>query len=82
MQFETVQKLQGSQACIMVDSPSHLFETVQKLQGSQARYQAVVAPVVFETVQKLQGSQAEVRSNSVGASLRPYRNYKVLKLPQ
>ena len=34
--FETVQKLQGSQATVIMERKLVLFETVQKLQGSQA----------------------------------------------
>ena len=56
--FETVQKLQGSQATVIMERKLVLFETVQKLQGSQAVGTAVIGGAVFETVQKLQGSQA------------------------
>ena len=58
----------------------NLFETVQKLQGSQAPDTSPTHAPKFETVQKLQGSQAAVYVNGYNASLRPYRNYKVLKL--
>ena len=57
-QFETVQKLQGSQAVYPSAAALDAFETVQKLQGSQACRRACSAWFRFETVQKLQGSQA------------------------
>ena len=34
--FETIQKLQGSQAGLMPQKQPARFETIQKLQGSQA----------------------------------------------
>ena len=34
--FETIQKLQGSQADQRVEAVGDVFETIQKLQGSQA----------------------------------------------
>ena len=56
--FETIQKLQGSQAnCAMVNRGG-AFETIQKLQGSQAYDGRSESGGRFETIQKLQGSQA------------------------
>ena len=57
-EFETIQKLQGSQAYIMKETVVFLFETIQKLQGSQAIIITNQSGFEFETIQKLQGSQA------------------------
>ena len=78
--FETVQKLQGSQADGVVKRGGSPFETVQKLQGSQASLRQRARQFWFETVQKLQGSQAMRWQKSLAVCLRLYRNYKVLKL--
>ena len=56
-----------------------MFETIQKLQGSQAKLKYQPEALKFETIQKLQGSQAKGRMQYAISSLRPYRNYKVLK---
>ena len=77
--FETVQKLQGSQAAEATAGVLAKFETVQKLQGSQAGSYPARASSRFETVQKLQGSQAALDPCRYRCSLRLYRNYKVLK---
>ena len=56
-----------------------MFETIQKLQGSQAKSLQRGRDQQFETIQKLQGSQAKGEGDAQQHSLRPYRNYKVLK---
>ena len=56
--FETIQKLQGSQAEGEGNAQQHKFETIQKLQGSQALMTFMSIYLSFETIQKLQGSQA------------------------
>ena len=56
--FETIQKLQGSQADPISRHNDTQFETIQKLQGSQAGASAGTQRRRFETIQKLQGSQA------------------------
>ena len=68
-EFETVLKLQGSQAQSETCAHFDVFETVLKLQGSQADNPTSCASDRFETVLKLQGSQA----SSITKKLSPNR---------
>ena len=77
--FETIQKLQGSQAQRQNLLPEGKFETIQKLQGSQAGSSTLARPWCLRPYRnyKVLKHKRFVGVNHRG--LRPYRNYKVLK---
>ena len=77
--FETVQKLQGSQAIQLNVLLNALFETVQKLQGSQAMQVFGHGSYGLRPYRNYKVLKHITQIIEAILSLRPYRNYKVLK---
>ena len=77
--FETVQKLQGSQAQKRRDLVAGAFETVQKLQGSQAWRSQRAFHHSLRLYRNYKVLKLATWASRQTKCLRLYRNYKVLK---